>query len=203
MADQKKNTIEDLRARIALVEQCSAGAFSSATDVDKAFELQTKKSPSVSRSKDHPALDADYAFKRLTRLCMQQERSSMDAKARLKRIGFAEDVIEEAISRAQKCGLLSDSRYAEVLVRSRLSQGRGLKGIEDELRRAGIDAWEVDEYQEATQSISPEEEYARALDFLSKHPTRAKNARAAAYRKLVSKGYSSSVAARAAKAWAG
>lgn len=214
MVDSRLAEIEQLREMIAHIEKC--GISSEASDVqpcdsgDRLIETlgscSTDKSEAKSvepvDAKGH-ALDDEYAFKRLTRLCLQQERSSKEVLQRLENLGFSEAVSMRAIQRAKSCGLLDDLRYAEILVRSRISQGRGLKGIERELLQVGINPEDVSEYQDALSEIDGDAEYRRAMKFLSSHPPKAKNVRDSAYRKLINKGFSSHIAAQAAKTWAG
>lgn len=145
----------------------------------------------------------ENAFQRLVRLCNQQERSSSEVKQRLLRIGFSEDNATAAVERAVRCGLVDDARYADILVRSRVSQGRGLSGIATELKKQGIDPDEVQAYADALEEIDDEQELQRAIEFLNRHPSHSKNLVASAYRKLVTKGYRSSIALEAAKRWAG
>ena len=102
--------------------------------------------------------------------------------------------------RALACGLVDDVRYAEVLVRSRVSQGCGAQGIAAELDGLGIDiacvpGW-PDEFP-----VEHDDEVARALALLERKPPRAKNRRDAAYRRLAQKGFGASVASTAARLW--
>ena len=126
--------------------------------------------------------------------------------------------------RALDCGLIDDMRYGAVLIRTRVSQGRGRKGIEDELERAGIAASDIPGWPEEFFSVddfdpfrvnanaeddvvvcsfgsesSDEQEIERALALLRRKPPRSKNVQASAYRKLVTKGYSTSVASAATR----
>lgn len=119
---------------------------------------------------------------------------------RLVKDGFSEEAAAAAVSRAVRCGLIDDSRYADVLARSRISALRGLGGIARELEELGIDPESVEPYAEALAN-GDDWEIGRALSILESKPPRAKNARDAAYRRLVQKGYSSSVAASAARLW--
>lgn len=123
-------------------------------------------------------------------------------EARLVKDGFSEEAAAAAVSRAVRCGLIDDSRYADVLARSRISALRGLSGIARELEGLGIDPESVEPYAEAF-ALGDDWEIGRALSILESKPPRAKNARDAAYRRLVQKGYSSSVAASAARLWSG
>lgn len=168
--------------------------------------------------------DEERAFEKVKRLACARERGSRELVERLMRDGFPRDVAESSVQRALDCGLVDDVRYGTVLVRTRVSQGRGRKGIEDELDRAGIVAGDIPGWPEeffAPESFDPfrldgdtqdglmcggygcgssdESEVERALALLRRKPPRSKNVRASAYRKLVAKGYSSSVASAATR----
>ena len=118
-------------------------------------------------------------------------------RTRLAREGYDECEVEEALARAQRYGIVDDSRFAESFCRSRIAAGKGLSGIRAELEKRGIDpdavpdAWADDE----------SDEIERAIDFLRRKPPTTKNKRDAAYRKLVQRGFGSSVAATAARTW--
>ena len=118
-------------------------------------------------------------------------------RERLDRDGFSPESIEEALGRAVSYGIVDDRRYAEAYVRSKLRAGKGRRGIESELRDLGIDPDEIDEWTES----ESEDEVARALELLNRKPPTAKNKRDAAYRRLVSKGYSASAAQSTARIW--
>lgn len=146
------------------------------------------------------ALDQRAAMRKIERLCSVREQASAELRARLIRDGFAEEVAAAAVERAMACGLVDDARYADVLVRSRLAAGKGCAGIARELSAQGIDPGSVEAFREAEQEGS-DAEVDRALALLERRPPRAKNARDAAFRRLVGKGFSSSVAASAARRW--
>ena len=131
--------------------------------------------------------------------CALREHASTLLRKRLISNGFDEHVAFEAVQRAIDCGLVCDERYADVLVRSRLSQGKGLRGIAFELEQADIDPCSVPAYQDALSNENGPDELTRALRLLDAKPPKAKRTREAAYRKLVQKGYTSSVAASAAR----
>lgn len=139
----------------------------------------------------------EAAFKRIVRLASRSEQASSKLRARLLKEGFPQEAVDAAINRACACGLVDDARYAEVLVRSRISQGRGRQGIVLELEKLGIDFPELDEaFEECGQT-----EVERAVALLDRRPPQAKNLRAAAYRRLVQKGYGSDVASSASRLW--
>ena len=146
------------------------------------------------------AEEAERAFRKIERLAAMREQASTLLRTRLVREGFSADAVEQALVRALACGLVDDVRYAEVLVRSRVSQGCGAQGIAAELDGLGIDiacvpGW-PDEFP-----VEHDDEVARALALLERKPPRAKNRRDAAYRRLAQKGFGASVASTAARLW--
>lgn len=168
--------------------------------------------------------DETRAFEKVTHLACTRERGSRELIDRLVRDGFPQEVAESAVRRALDCGLIDDTRYGAVLIRTRVAQGRGRKGIEDELERAGIAASDIPGWPEEFFSVddfdpfrvnanaeddvvgcsfgsesSDEQEIERALALLRRKPPRSKNIQASAYRKLVTKGYSTSVASAATR----
>ena len=138
--------------------------------------------------------DPDAAFRKIERLCLVRERASEQLRQRLARGGFEAEAVEAALDRALACGLVDDGRFADVLVRSRLAQGRGRRGIAAELESLGIDA-------DSVEALAAAGEVDRALALLDRKPPRAKNRRDAAYRRLAQKGFSASVSSSAARLW--
>ena len=142
------------------------------------------------------------AFAKVQRLACVRERCESELRARLARDGFTAQDADAAVRRAVACGLVDDMRYAGVLIRSRISQGRGKSGIVSELERAGIDATAVPGWPEEFFHEDTPSELERALGLLRRKPPRAKDVRGAAFRRLVGKGYSQQVAYDAARRYA-
>lgn len=149
---------------------------------------------------DDPAEQAEKAYQKILRCCTAREQSSLRMERKLAQAGFAPAAVESALARAQRVGVIDDTRYAESLVRSYLAAGKGLREARRELEQLGIDIEEIEAYQEHA-SLGEEAEVARAQAVLNLHPPRAKNAYAAAYRKLIQKGFSNAIASQAARAW--
>lgn len=145
----------------------------------------------------------EKAFSRISRLVASRERCTSELAGRLAQDGFSEQDAQSAIARAVSCGMVDDLRYADILIRSRVSQDRGRAGIEEELNRYGIDPRRLagwpDEYFGTEDGASEEE---RAFGFLCRKPPRSKNAYAAACRKLAARGYSPDVVFAAARRYA-
>lgn len=147
------------------------------------------------------ASDAEAAFKKIVALVNASDRPECGVRDRLARAGFEATAIEESVARAKNCGFIDDMRYAQVLIRSRIAQGKGSAGIARELASCDIDVdavlgWPF-EY-----AVSDEDEIDRALSVLKRKPPHSKNQRESAYRRLMQKGYSSSVSSTAARMWA-
>ena len=219
MPHQAAPSIEDLKRRIRQIEnspsadvQHSKGKTRSRSRAERPSLGSRKRMASMQSdeydslgqksSKDAPkALTEEQAFRKIERLACMREHASKALQARLEKDGFDSQVAQAAIERALRCGLISEERFADVLVRSRLSQGRGLQGIAAELVTLDIDPYSVTAYLEATEGQTGPDELARALAFLDAKPPRGKRLRDSAYRKLMQKGYGASVSASAARIW--
>ncbi|MBQ9000998.1 MAG: regulatory protein RecX, partial [Eggerthellaceae bacterium] len=152
------------------------------------------------QSKQKDMSSPDDAFGKIVALANASDKSERAIRERLEHAGFEAPAIDEAVERAKSYGFIDDLRYAAVLIRSRLSQGKGIPGIERELRQQGIDILDVPGWPDDFDA-DREAEFDRALAFLESRPPRSKNPRESAYRKLVAKGYSSSVASSASREW--
>lgn len=149
--------------------------------------------------------DEERAFQRVVRMMNASEQSSVKVRCKLAHAGFDEDLVERAIARARACGILDDARYAEVLVRSALSRNKGLRAVSVELEELGIALDEVEAFREQRERerCDPSSSDAmRARALLESRPPRAKNLYAAAFRRLMAKGYDTDVATEAARWWA-
>lgn len=138
-------------------------------------------------------------FKKIAQLVNVRDRSSVELYDRLIK-DYAESAVQDAIERAQRCGLLDDMRFAESLIRTRISANKGQYGIEAELKKHNIDpcqvkGWPFDFF------TSDEAEIERALVILRRKPPTSKNKMDGAFRRIIQKGFSVPIASSAAKRW--
>ena len=203
--------IDDLRARICEIEQGAPGVSDEpCEDVGTSSRLSASdSSPSQCRHAEtdptaHNATDGEdeeaRAFAKIVRSASVREQSSSRIRDKLVHAGFAESASEAALAKAVRLGVIDDRRYAELLVRSAVAKGRGLERVRREIEDLGIDMESLDAYADYCEGEGARE-LDRALVLLRARPTRARNKRAAAYRKLMTSGFPSDVASEASRIW--
>ena len=69
----------------------------------------------------------------------RREHSSRELERKLRDKGFAADEVAETLSALRSEGLLSDERFTEAFVHSRLTRGSGPRKIAAELQQRGIE----------------------------------------------------------------
>ena len=94
------------------------------------------------RRKDRPPPDARNSA---LRLLSRREHSARELKRKLAQRGVDSDDADAAIEKLASRDLQSDTRYAEQLVRTRVSHGYGPMRIEAELRQAGLSGEQISE----------------------------------------------------------
>ena len=216
--------LDELRRRITQIENripsqnhervdsaCGSHAERAAKDVRGCFATSRQRHDASSARVELPHQDAPVrasesssrdAFARIERLVSFRDFASEELRKRLAREGYDEAHASEAIDRALRCGLVDDLRFADAYVRGRLSKGQGVHGIEAALTQLNIDASALPGWPEEYLPDGEGGELDRALALLDAKPPRSKNLREGAYRRLVLKGFSSDVAASAARRWA-
>lgn len=140
----------------------------------------------------------ELAFERVVRSVSACEQSTAKMRRKLEEAGYPQRSIDHAIEKAVRIGAIDDMRYCECLVRGTLASGKGLRFALKEIEALGVDPYELDAYCEYLDEEDGAE-VERALDFLARHPSRSKDQRGAAYRKLMSKGFPSDVASTASR----
>ena len=78
------------------------------------------------------------AFGKGIDLLSRREQSARELKGKLARKGYEKEETEEALEQLQRSDYQNDERFAEVLARSRASQGHGPRRIFAELKSQGI-----------------------------------------------------------------
>lgn len=129
-----------------------------------------------------------------------RSRSGHELRGRLRRAGFEDDEIDQALADLEDTGLVDDRRFAEELVRSRA--GRRLEGnraIRTELRGKGVSQDVADEVLATVEGDEADRAFRLAA---SRAPRLASVQPEAAFRRLVGvlvrRGYAPDLARRAA-----
>lgn len=85
-------------------------------------------------------------YERALRLLARREHSARELTFKLAARGFKRDQVDSAVARVQCEGYQSDERFAEVLVRSRISRREGPLKIRARLFDKGINDQLIDKY---------------------------------------------------------
>lgn len=147
-----------------------------------------------------PLAERMDVFERVVQLCTVRDRASQELRERLAKDGYKTDEIEGALNRALDCNLVDDERFAQAFIRGKVSAGKGARGIQEQLKKFGIDAEVIDGWPEAF-DLAEESQIERAVALLQRRPPKAKDMWAAGYRKLISRGYSLPIAKKACQQW--
>jgi len=93
-------------------------------------------------------------------------RSRLQLTTRLKENGIPDDIIKEVLDKYEESGIINDADFSVMLAESRhRNKGLSRNAIRRELKQKGIDE---DQAEIAVESISEEDEYARACDLVSR-----------------------------------
>lgn len=143
--------------------------------------------------------EVSNCFRRIVILTNYRERCEAELRDRLiNKEKFSEDIFQEAIDKAKKYDIVNDERYAELYAFCKTQSCRGTDGIERHLSRMKIDFEAIPSVVEILNKAK-EEEFSNAVDYLKRHPSNAKDVYASGVRKLISRGFSTSLAISAAK----
>ena len=84
------------------------------------------------------ALKPPDAYTRALGLLSRREHSRRELRTKLTSRGVEPDDVDSALDRLAENSYQSDARFAELVVRSRIAQGRGLVRIQAELRQHDV-----------------------------------------------------------------
>ena len=133
---------------------------------------------------------------RIERLIDRREYSSSEVRNKRRMDGYSPNVTDDCIARACHVGLISDLRYADSFIRSKVYAGWGMQRIERELKARGIDVREVPGWP--YDYLDPEDELRRAVELARTRRVSGPRAYVKLVRYLCSRGFTTSVAGRAA-----
>ncbi len=136
------------------------------------------------------------ARSRIERLIDRREYASDEVRHKLHEDGYAASTIDACVSRAQEAGLISDQRFADSFIRSKVFAGWGMMRIARELSSRGIDVSQVDGWP--YEYLDPDDETQRAYEVASSRRVSGTRAYEKLVRYLMGRGFSSGVAHRAA-----
>lgn len=134
---------------------------------------------------------------RIAQLVTRRDYASKELLDKLVSEGFDRQTVTDAVARAADAGLVSDARFADVFVRSKVNAGWGIGRIERELERRGIDITTLEGWPH--EYLDPDDEMTRAMDVASRKTVRDPHAREKLARFLVGRGFSYGIALEAAK----
>lgn len=137
-------------------------------------------------------LEETYCRSRIESLLNRRDYSEKELRERLTSDGYSRSAVERIVGGFVETGLVSDARYGELFVRSKVNAGWGQKKIEVELSRRGIDVSEVPGWP--YEFFNPDDEFERALGIASARSFSGKDPYAKVVRFLAGRGFSYSVA---------
>lgn len=134
------------------------------------------------------AVSDECAMGRIARLVDRRDYSSKEASDKLREDGYAPSCIERVLGRATSSGLVDDSRFADVFIRTKVSAGWGTARIGRELSRRGIELSQVEGWPHEYLDVSDEPQ--RAYELVSTRRIPSKNAYPKLVRFLAGRGFS-------------
>ena len=169
---------------------------------DPSEEFSSFKKKRTARNKDlkEEVKQKQTAMSRIIQLCSVRERSEKELFNRLLKEGYSQEEVQAAIERSVECSIVSNERFADAFIRGKVSQGKGVRYIENELAKHDISVCDLPGWPELY-GLDEENQVSSAVDFLDSHPPKAKDVWASAYRKLQSKGYPQAICSQAVKIW--
>lgn len=142
--------------------------------------------------------EVSNCFRRIVILSNYRERCEAELFDRLvNKEKFSKDVYSKAIKKAKYYDIVNDERYAELYAFSKSQACRGIDGIIRHFSQMNIDYESMPSVIEII-GEAREREFQSAIDYLKRHPSRSKNVYASYVRKLTNRGFSTSLAIRAA-----
>ncbi|MDO4536815.1 MAG: regulatory protein RecX [Coriobacteriales bacterium] len=137
------------------------------------------------------------AKERVLNLLEHRDYCQKELSERLVTEGFSRKLASMVVQRASEAGIVSDERFAQAFVRSKLAAGWGVSRIERSLSNKGIAAEELEGWP--YDYFDPEDELQRALEVAERKTVREPNAFQKMVRFLMGRGFSYRVSKDAAQ----
>lgn len=137
------------------------------------------------------------AFERACSKLSARERPGGDVLNLLVQEGYPAEASQAAVDKAKRCGVISDTRYAQAFVNSKTRAGWGKARISRKLERFGLSLEDAGE--EALDSLTQDREYERALAAASRRAMPSKNPTEKIARFLMGRGFATGLSLRVAK----
>ena len=134
---------------------------------------------------------------RIEGLIVKRDYSTTELQTKLMLDGYQKNVRDPAVQRAVEVGLINDSRFADVYIRSKISQGWGPLKIKNELSKKGIDVEKLSDWPDSY--FADVDEFEAAYSLAQRKHLTGKNDYEKLVRFLATKGYSFSIASSVAK----
>lgn len=140
------------------------GKFALGVDESVAASLRLQVGQAISEEDLRRIVHSEQVEKakeRALRLLDYRARSRTEVAQRLRRAGFADEVVEETLERLEALGLIDDSQFAGMWVNHRLAgKAMGKTRIKWELRQKGIQKETV---EEALAAVDADQQYESAM----------------------------------------
>ena len=143
------------------------------------------------------ALEGRVCLTMLTEMLSRRDHGTEEARRKLSLYGFRDIEIDAAVERATELRFLNDDRFVSYFIEERKRRGWGRRKVEVELKHRGIDLDAVPGWPD--DFFSDDDDLSRARELLSRRPVPSNGAFEKLVRRLMSKGFSYSVAAQAAR----
>lgn len=143
------------------------------------------------------ALEGRVCLAMLTEMLSRRDHGTEEAKRKLRLYGFRDIEIDTAVARATELRFLNDNRFAGYFIEERKRRGWGMRKVEAELKRRGMDPTSIDGWPDAF--FSPEDDIERARQILARKIIPSQRGYEKLMRHLVGKGFSFDVASRAVR----
>jgi len=137
------------------------------------------------------------AWEQLVRLFDRRDYSEKECLQKLYQAGFDHKLAHAMVQRGVQCGLVSNERYADSYIHSRIAAGWGMARIDRELANRGIQSSSLSGWP--YEYLDPEDELMRAQEAASRKTVHEPNRYAKLVRFLIGRGFSYGVAAEAAR----